>query len=318
LVKIEVVILSGIGLLARLFIVLGVFSVTEGQNFIEQSVGKSSLLLGEDMAKFIESGFTAKINDLGDFAKTELVQKTLLESNQEFDNLEDIQGYIDEQNDAWISAPDDAITPFMQSIISNELSKELRENFVGKISAKTGHSDFAEVFLTNQYGALVGASGKTTDYNQSDEFWWLNAKASGINIGKTEYDQSVKADVVPIGIKIVDENGDFLGALKGVISVRSIIREAEIFTQYDDTTQVNIITSSGNLIYSTKAFRFNEDISDESFFSKLQTDEREGFFVTDGKFKRELVTFVKPSTFEVLGKQDWIILIKHEIALYIL
>jgi len=51
LVSIQVVILAGIGLLASLFIVLGIFSVTEGQNFIEQSVGKSSLLLGEDMAK---------------------------------------------------------------------------------------------------------------------------------------------------------------------------------------------------------------------------------------------------------------------------
>jgi len=288
-------------------------SVTEGQNFIQQSVGKSSLLLGEDMAKFIEFGFSTKINDLTDFSKTELVQKALLESNQEFDNLSDIQGYIDQQDDAWISSSDET-TPLIQSVISNELATDLRENFVEKINAKTGQSAFAEVFLTNEYGAIVGASGKTSDYNQGDEFWWITAKANGISIGKTEYDQSVKADVIPIGIKIVDKNGDFLGVLKGVISVRSIIREAEISTQYDDTTQVNIITNSGNLIYSTKAFRFNENISDQVFFNKLQTNERQGFFVTDGQFKKELVTFVKPSTFEVLGEQDWIIIIKHEIG----
>jgi len=314
LLGIKAVILSGIVLLASLFIILAMISVNEGQNFIEQSVGKSSILLGEDMAKFIESGFSNKISDLNDFSKTELVQKTLLESNQEFDNLSDIQGYIDQQDDVWTSASDETILPLMQSVISNGLAKELRENFVEKINAKTGHSAFAEVFLTNQYGAIVGASGKTEDYKQADEFWWITAKANGLSVGKTEYDQSAKADVIPIGIKIVDENGDFLGVLKGNISVRSIIREAEIFTQYDDTTQVNIITESGNLIYSTKAFRFNEDVSDEIFFDKLQTNERQGFFVTDDEFKKELVTFVKPSTFEVLGEQDWIILIKHEIG----
>jgi len=314
LLTIRAIILSGIALIASLFIVLAMVSITEGQNFIEQSVGKSSLLLGEDMAKFIEFGFSTKIDDLNDFSKTELVRRTLLESNQEFDNLSDIQGYIDQQEDAWVSVPDETITPFMQSLISNELAKNLRENFVEKINVNTGHSAFAEVFLTNEYGANVAQSGKTSDYRQDDEEWWLTAKANGISIGKTEYDQSAKTAGIPIGIKIMDKNGDFLGILKGIISVRSIIREAEIFTQYDDTTQVNIITTSGNLIYSTKTFRFNEDISDLVYFNKLQTNEQRGFFITDGKSKTELVTFVKPTTFEVVGGQDWIILIKHEIG----
>jgi len=314
LLGIRTVIISGIIFTASAFVVLAMFSVTESQNVIEQSVGKSSVLLGEDMAKFIEFGFSTKINDLVDFSKTELVQKTLLESNQEFDNLSDIQGYIDQQDDAWISAPDETITPFMQSLISNELAEDLRKNFVERINPKTGHSVFAEVFLTNEYGVIVGESAKTSDYRQDDEDWWLTAKANGISIGKTEYDESTKTDVIDIGVKIMDNNGNFIGILDGAISVRSIIREAEISTQYDDTTQVNIITSNGNLIYSTKAFRFNEDISDEAFFSKIKTNEQQGFFVTDAKFKRELVTFVKPSAFEVLGEQDWIIVIKHEIG----
>ena len=297
-----------------MFVVMAMYSVTASQDFIQQSVGQSSVLLAEDTAKFIELVVSIKIDNLIDFSKTEVVQKALLESNLEFGELEDIQGYITQQEDEWRSVPVESITPFMQSLISNELSEDIRKNFVDKINPKTGHSVFAEVFLTNEYGANVAQSGKTTDYRQDDEDWWQKAKVNGISIGKAEYDQSAKADIIPIGIRITDEDGNFVGVLKAALSVSSIIQEAEISTQYDETTQVNIVTGDGNLIYSTKAFRFNEDISDHSFFDKLQSGQQRGFFVDDGESKKELFAYVRPSNLQVLGEQDWIIVIKHEIG----
>jgi signal transduction histidine kinase len=290
------------------------FSITTGQDFIQESVGQSSLLLAQDMARFIEFGVSNNINDLIEFSKTDIVQKTLSESNQEFDNLSDIQGYIDQQDDAWVSSPYETITPFMQSLISNELAEDLKKNFVGKINPRTGHSAFAELFLTNEYGANVAQSGKTTDYRQDDEDWWQEAKANGISIGKTEYDESTKTDIISIGIKITDEDGDFAGVLLAGLSVRSIIREAEIFTQYEETTHVNIVTEEGHLIYSTEAIRFNENISDHSFFEELQSGQQGGFFVDEGEFTKELVVYSRPSHLQFLGKQDWIVVIKHEIG----
>ncbi|MCH7758590.1 MAG: sensor histidine kinase [Thaumarchaeota archaeon] len=301
-------------LVTAIFVIFATFSITTGQDFIQQSVGQSSLLLAQDMARFIEFGVSNNINDLIDFSKTDIVQKTLLESNQEFENLSDIQDYIDQQDDAWVSTPYETITPFMQSLISNELAEDLKKNFVEKINPRTGHSAFAELFLTNEYGANVAQSGKTTDYRQDDEDWWQEAKANGISIGKTEYDESAKTDIISIGIKITDEDGNFAGVLKAGLSVRSIIREAEIFTQYEETTQVNIITEEGHLIYSTKAFRFNENISDHSFFEKLQSGQQGGFFVDEGEFKKELVAYSRPSNLQVMGEQDWIFVIKHEIG----
>jgi len=297
-----------------MFVVMAMYSITASQNFIQQSVGQSSVLLAETTAKFIEFGVSIKIDDLTDYSKTDVVQKALLKSNREFGELEDIQGYITQQEDDWRSVPAETITPFMQSLISNELSEDIRKNFVDKINPKTGHSTFAEMFLTNEYGANVAQSGKTTDYRQDDEDWWQKAKANGINIGKAEYDESAKTEVIPIGIKITDENGNFVGVLKAPLSISSIIQEAEIFTQYDETTQVNIVTGDGNLIYSTLPFRFNEDISDHSFFDKLQSGQQRGFFVDDGESKKELFAYVRPSNLQVLGEQDWIIVIKHEIG----
>jgi len=290
------------------------YSVTAGQDFIQESVGQSSLLLAQDMAKFIEFVVSIKIDNLFDYSKTNVVQKAVLKSNQEFGEFEDLQGYITQQEDDWQSVPEETITPFMQSLILNELSEDIRKNFVDKINPKTGHSAFAELFLTNEYGANVAQSGKTSDYRQDDEDWWQKAKVDGISIGKTEYDESAKTDIIPIGIKITDENGNFVGVLKAALSVRSIIREAEIFTQYDVTTQVNIVTEEGRLIYSTTPFRFNENISDQRFFDKIQSGQQGGFFVDEGEFKKELVTYSRPSNLQVIGEQDWIFIIKHQIG----
>ena len=293
---------------------MAMYSVTAGQDSIQQSVGQSSVLLAQDMARFIEFGITVKIDDLVDYSKLSVVQNALVKSNQEFDELEDIQAYITQQDDDWKSVTLETITPFMQSLISNEVAQGIQKNSVEKINPRTGHSAFAEVFLTNEYGAPVTLSGKISDYRQDDEEWWQKAKANGISVGKTEYDESARTDVIPIGIKITDENGNFIGVMKAALSVRSMIREAEIFTQPDSSTQVNIITEQGNLVYSSTAFRFHEDISDQNFFKKLQASPQEGFFVNEGEFKTELVAYVRPHNLSVLGEQDWIFVIKHQIG----
>ncbi len=294
--------------------VMAMYSVTVGQDSIQQSVGQSSVLLAQDMARFVEFGITVKIDDIVDYSKLSIVQNALVKSNQEFDELEDIQAYITQQDNDWKSVSEETITPFMQSLISNEVAQGIKKNSVEKINPRTGHSAFAEVFLTNVHGATIAQSGKISDYRQDDEDWWQKAKVDGISIGKTEYDESAKTDVIPLGIKITDENGNFIGVLKAALSVRSIIREAEIFTQPDSSTQVNIITEEGNMVYSTTAFRFNEDISDQIFFNRLQGSQQEGFFVDEGEFKTELVAYARPHNLSVLGEQNWIFVIKHQIG----
>ena len=79
---IRTIVISIFILITSLFVVQAMYSVTVGQDFIQQSVGQSSLLLAEDMAKFIEFGVSNKINDLTDYSKTDIVKKALLDLYQ--------------------------------------------------------------------------------------------------------------------------------------------------------------------------------------------------------------------------------------------
>jgi len=131
--RIRTVVISIFLLITSLFVIQAMYSVTAGQDFIQESVGQSSLLLAQDMAKFIEFGISIRIDNLFDYSKTSIVQKAVLKSNQEFGEFEDIQGYITQQDDDWQSVPKETISPFMQSLISNELSEDIRKNYVEKI-----------------------------------------------------------------------------------------------------------------------------------------------------------------------------------------
>jgi serine phosphatase RsbU (regulator of sigma subunit) len=66
----------------------------------------------------------------------------------------------------WAGLPPDG--PELQPILTNSMAVLLNE-------FRRIHPLFAEILVTDQYGRLVAATGKTSDYDQSDEEWWRQA-----------------------------------------------------------------------------------------------------------------------------------------------
>ncbi len=81
---------------------------------------------------------------------------------------------------------------------------------------------YVEIFVTNQYGANVAQSHKTSDFRQDDEMWWQKAKQNGIFLSEGGYDESAGVYASDIAIKILDKNGNFIGVPKAVVNIESI------------------------------------------------------------------------------------------------
>ena len=81
---------------------------------------------------------------------------------------------------------------------------------------------YAEHFVTNQFGANVAQSHKTSDYRKDDEMWWQKAKQNGIFLSEGGFDESAGVYASDIAIRIIDDDGNFIGVLKAVINVESI------------------------------------------------------------------------------------------------
>jgi len=170
----------------------------------------------EEIVDNLEKEVHLKILESQDLLKNELLQEKLIESNQEFNNFDDLYAEIDKKNQEWeIDRPD--ISPFEASLISNKASDLLRD-VMEKDSEKPTKFVYKEIILTNAYGANIAQTGPTTDYKQWDEQWWQLAKLRAINF-QSGFDESAGVQSFDISLRITDQSGEFLGVIKFVINV---------------------------------------------------------------------------------------------------
>ena len=310
-VRIGTKLFAGFMLLVLMIVALSFYSINISQEFLRQSVGKSSIFLAEEILKRIYQDIYYKIEALQTHSKHLLLQETLSESNSEFEKIDGIEVYINQKEKEWVSASKGEITPFMQGLITNALSNSLREEFVNFYENKYGYQTFVELFATNKYGANVAQTGKTSDYRQDDEKWWQIAREERYYVSDIEYDESTATFAIPIGVRVDDEEGDFIGVMKAVIAFRGIIKEAEIGTKKYETTGIKIITKDGKLIYRTTAFKFLEDVSDKSYFKQIKGES--GFFIAKKGGKERLYSYVLSKGYRDFEGLGWILVVGHDV-----
>ncbi len=303
---------AGFIVVVLLMVLLAVYLTEVSQRSLQQAVGTHSILMAEEMLQSINHDIYIKIEELQAHLNDVLLQKTIRHSNREFENLDNIQAYVDQKDREWVQTPKDQITPFMQVLIHNELSNHLRVELVEFYNNKYGYKFFGEIIVTNKYGANVAQTGKTSDYRQDDETWWQIARDTGLYVSDVAYDESAGIYAVSIGIRVDDKKGDFAGAIKAILAVRGIVRTAEIATKKYKTTEIKLTTKEGKLIYATKVFKILKDVSGQEYFKNIK-GANGSFIATEGGIKR-LYSYTRSSGYRDFAGLGWILLVGHDIT----
>ncbi|MBW2741405.1 MAG: HAMP domain-containing protein, partial [Deltaproteobacteria bacterium] len=259
-----------------LILLVGYLALSTSQQALKEYIGKSSASSATEALNKIEQTIDHKIELFQEYSRNSMLRQTLSESNQKFDELDDIQTYITKTDQEWTSALKEEITPFMQKLLGNQLSVDLIEK-IKFYEEKYGYRVFGEVFVTNRYGANIVQTGKTSDYRQDDEGWWQKAKRDGVYIADVEYDKSAAMHSIDIGIRVDDKAGSFLGVVKVVLNLKemcSIIEEIEASSGFESNTAL-LINREGTVISSTH-HNFGEHLYDDQFFKKMDSDQ--GYF----------------------------------------
>ena len=114
------------------------------------------------------------------------------------------------------------LNDFIKSFLTNEIAQA-----VFKFQQK--HDEFAEIFITDSRGAIIGITNRTSDYYQADEAWWQKAYNQGkglIYFGEIEYDDSSKTESIPIYITFWDpQSRQVLGVMKATLAIAAIKME---------------------------------------------------------------------------------------------
>jgi glyoxylase-like metal-dependent hydrolase (beta-lactamase superfamily II) len=159
-----------------------------------------------------------KIEKMQELAKNPDIIRAVIDSNNRFAAMEEPAAYIAQKDQEWLKTPMNLPSPFMSAIIESNLSDLLREKSV-IITDQFGDVLFPEIIITNAYGANVAQSIRTEDYNQADEGWWLRAKTVPIHFREVAWDASAEIFSSDIVIKLVDEDGNFIGVLNAATPI---------------------------------------------------------------------------------------------------
>lgn len=294
--------------------VIGYTSIEIVKNEMEKSVGEYSATMSKSVINQVDSEIYNRIEDFQLYVTRSLWFQYVSGSNAEFWKMTDIQGYIDKKDAEWVAIPKENVTPFMQDIIGNQMSQELRKRMEFYYS-KYGYNICGEIFLTNKYGAAIASTDKTSDYRQDDEEWWQVAKKEGLSVSEMEYDESSGVYSIPIGVRIDDENGSFVGVMKFVLNMEgpfNVIREAKSASTYN-TTGFKLMDKTGIMIFdSEKNFQPLENTSGEGFFQEARGDS--GYFVktAERNESEEVFAYARSTGYKDFRGFGWILMLEYD------
>jgi signal transduction histidine kinase len=293
---------------------VGYFSVDVSRKALQKAIGEHSLSLASDVLERIDDSIHRRIEELQFYCADPELRKAAAESNRSFEQLADIQGYISEKDAAWCSVDKETVTPFMENLIDNDASKQLR-GLMRYFRDKYGYRVFSEIFLANKYGANVAETGKTTDYYQADEQWWQQAKEQGLYVSDVEYDQSSGVYSLTIGVRVSGENGDFLGAIKAVLDVEDAIRAIKESRKLlvPKTAKLMLFNREGKVIFDeTGRFAFMDSLPGTRLLESMT--ERTGYSLVRDRpgGPDELLFYVHSRQYEGYKGPAWILVVEYE------
>ncbi|MHC4323339.1 MAG: PAS domain S-box protein, partial [Planctomycetota bacterium] len=289
--------------------------VNTGQKALQKSIGESSIALAVETMDKIDRNIYYTIEEFQAYCRGLVLQETIAKSNLEFEKLENLQEYIDEKNNEWISAQKAATTPLMQELLNNKLSEELREK-IGFHEEKRGNKVFGEVFVTNKYGANIALTDKTSDYRQDDELWWEKAREDGLYVNDVKYDESSGIYSTTIAIRCNDQEGSFAGVVKVVLNIEEtidIIRNTKAVIKYN-SAKFKLLDRNGKTIFDQSGeLNFFEDISNCDFFKEIAGDRgylrKKAEYEKEGKI--ELLAFARSQGHQDYNGLGWILTIEY-------
>ena len=117
----------------------------------------------------------------------------------------------------WVLATEN--DPLIRQILANDVAGELRE-------LQERLPQYSELFVTDQYGAIIASTNRTSDYYQADEVWWQSAWNDGkgdVFISEPEFDESAGVYAIDIALPIpAHTRSDFVGVLRATVNINEL------------------------------------------------------------------------------------------------
>ena len=207
----------------------------------------------------------------------------------------------------------DNLHRYADTYLVTDCSEQLKSIFIDYFEVTRGYNFFNRVYITDHEGTVI-CSSQQDDINTdaSQESWWKKTREEGEYVGTELYEPQAAGSEVLISVRIENDAGEFIGVLATSIPLTSLLREAEVLIKRYETSEVQLITEQGYLLYESNAFRFMERIDDTALFSKL--GRQSGYFISEENRKKKLISYAHSRGYGSFAGLDWILILKHGVT----
>jgi signal transduction histidine kinase len=308
--RISTKLVASLLVIAAVGLSLSVYSVEAGRAALEEAVGSESMEMSRHFALAVDRGIYSKMHEMMIISLGVNMRSWLSASNAEFEAMSDPEAYIDLQEADWTSVPMNQTSPLMDEILANDLSLDLRNRLDVHYIREHGIDVYGEVQVSNRYGAVIAMTSRSADYRQDDEGWWQAAEEDGEYVGGLEEDDAGSMFGIPIGVRVTDSEGAFMGVMRAFVGATEVVMEAQFEARIFESTEVDILTPDMRLVYSTHAFVPYEDESTRPYVQRIEGES--GYFISGEAGRERLYSYAtSPGYIEYEGS-DWIFLMSHD------
>ena len=299
----------GLVMLVLFLVATSIVAIVLSQRSMEQTIGATSVNLASQVMDDIDRTIFNRLS-----ASKSMVKEVanhyadILEgSNKFFAALDDPEKYMSDKDEEWILQNQ---TTLMQGVLKNDLAKVLREH-MNFYAEEQGRIVFAEIFVTNRFGAIVASTEKTSDYKQNDELWWQHARSEGVYVSDIVYDESAGVYSLEIALRIEDRMGDFVGVMKFILVMKfheliSVSTRRTPAPSYA-VQNFNIITREGKVVFSTEDHPIMSDFSETETLRQVQSHEEGYFTAIEAREDEKFIAFVHSQGFRSFHGLGWIL-----------
>ncbi len=288
---------------------LALYSTVSGRDALAEGVGTASEAIAESLARSMDMLLYLKGHELMTVIGESMVVNAVAASNVEFDAMADAEAYIDQVDDEWTSTPLDVVPDSMVEILGSSISEMLRRTLIEHYLTEHGFEIFANVVITNKYGAVMAVTARVDDFRQNDETWWHSAQETELLITDVQRDIGTGIYGPWICVPVLDVSGEVIGVAMAVTNVLLIAKDIELTALGYETSELKITTPDGRLIFSSRAYVMLQNVSSTAFFTHVE-GERGHFIEKEGEDNR-LFSYVTSLGYREYEGHGWMVFLSH-------
>ena len=309
-----------------LIMIIGTFlSIQMSKESLRESIGRNHVIQAQRIMENIDREIYYRIEEITGYGTDILLRDTLRRSNQAMAEMADRDGWIKQQELAWLAAPQGTTTPFMEALMNTPLAEELREKKEFFTQEWLKHPVYPEMYVTNKYGVIIATTSRTSDYLLAEKDWYRKAAAQRkFWLGNLRYDERPRTHLCDIVVPIYDEDQQFSGLFKAVLNIETIqsflknaVEQNRTQSKSEYSTQVELLTRDNRLIFTSgSGDDLNKDMSGPEFMGHIARGSEQGFFTASGDLRgkgQNIFAYARSSGYRDYKGLGWIVILEQDL-----